>query len=58
MANNEKKTLSSDDKETQAQKRGFRVETDGNKFEIKDTSISLLEMREICRQILIRTGGI
>jgi hypothetical protein len=39
------------------QKRNVIISTDGVKFEITQIDISLLELREICRQILQKTGG-
>jgi len=37
--------------------RNIAISTDGVKFEITNSEVSLLELREICRQILSRTGS-
>lgn len=37
--------------------RNISISTDGVKFEITNSEVSLLELREICRQILSRTGS-
>lgn len=42
----------------QLPKRKIHIETDGKNFDIKESQVSLLELREICRQILARTGGL
>jgi hypothetical protein len=42
----------------QQQTRQLIVETDGQKWNIgKDTNISPLEIKEICREIIIALGG-
>lgn len=41
----------------EVQKRNITISTDGVKFEIIENQLSLLELREVCRQILQRTGS-
>jgi len=39
-------------------KRILEISTNGQIFEITKTELSLFEVREICRQILQKTGGL
>lgn len=55
--NLEDKQTNSVDGQNVPAKRNISISTDGVKFEITNSEVSLLELREICRQILSRTGS-
>ena len=53
----EKKEIDNE-KQVKQQLRKIVITTDGQTFQISnDTTCTLLEIREICRQVLMKTGG-